>query len=785
MRTFLQNLFSVFRLYSWATILNIVGLSVAFAVMYVIVRQSWYEFSFDKHYPEHELIYRVEYGSGKSRSDNFERPRLSPRLSASPHVKESGMCYMFASDASIYTSDSFTNGYAAKALRINKGYTDIFSFKWVSGNVSRFDLSDKNIIIPASMAKKIFGTADAAGKQMKMQFDIYNLGDVYDDYNIVAVYEDFPENSTIFNGVYVSLANFMEDVWYNAGFRGYVKVNKKENVKIIEDAMTLSCISNESKDDRNTKLFPMDDIYFHSRTDSTHDMGTLTKRGDIRFTWLLLSFALLVISVAMINFSNFSMALAPGRIKSFNTQKVLGASLWALRFQYLMECVAISFIAFLISLLIVQIAIICGISKLFIIDVSLGGGASIVAFCAIVAIIIGLVVGIYPAVYMTSVPAAIALKGSFRLSPKGLYFRNLLIGFQFIVAFVFLIICLFFYLQNRYMLTAPLGFDKDRTVVVRVGYTPRSEIYSSIENGLKNYAGAEYVFATDNLLLNASGIYQGWGREGKFLSVIEVTPDIIPGLGIEITEGRAFNPDEVSGKMLVNESARRKYEFKLGDWWNGYEIIGFIPDIKIHSFYKSCDTPLTLLVGDEAGMDRRFNMYMKLKPGVKEKDAIAYCKKVIEPFELPEEKIPVLMLEDVAEDLYEEDINRMILFSLFCGLSMFIAVMGVFGLIMFELQSRRKEIGIRKINGATVLSVVALFNKTYIRIMLICFVISVPVAWYFVQRWLEAYVYRIPLYWWVFAVAFFILLVVVSATVSLQCWHTANENPVKSLKMNE
>ncbi|MBQ7823469.1 MAG: ABC transporter permease, partial [Bacteroidaceae bacterium] len=441
MRAFLQNLFSVFRLYSWATILNIVGLSVAFAVMYVIVRQSWYEFSFDKHYPEHELIYRVEYGSDKHSSDNFERPRLAPRLSASPYVKESGMCYMFATDANIYTLNSFTNGYAAKALRINKGYTDVFSFEWVSGNISRFDLSDKNIIIPASMAKKIFGTIDAAGKQIRMQFDIYNLGDVYDDYNIVAVYEDFPENSTVFNGVYVSLANFMEDVWHNAGFRGYVKVNKKENVKIIEDAMSLSGVLDESKDDgRNIKLFPMDDIYFHSRTDSRYDMGTLAKRGDIRFTWLLLSFALLVISVAMINFSNFSMALAPGRIKSFNTQKVLGASLWSLRFQYLMECVAISFIAFLISLFIVQIAIMCGISKLFIIDVSLGGGASIVVFCAIVAIIIGLVVGIYPAVYMTSVPAAMALKGSFRLSPKGLYFRNLLIGFQFTVTFVFLII---------------------------------------------------------------------------------------------------------------------------------------------------------------------------------------------------------------------------------------------------------------------------------------------------------------------------------------------------------
>ena len=237
-----------------------------------------------------------------------------------------------------------------------------------------------------------------------------------------------------------------------------------------------------------------------------------------------------------------------------------------------------------------------------------------------------------------------------------------------------------------------------------------------------------------------------------------------------------MNADE-NRKALVNESAGKQYGFKIGDVFRGYEIIGFVPDIKVFSFYESNSTPFGLFFNDNVSV-----FYIKLASGVEEKDALAYCRDLMAKV-CPNVLYNVRMLTEEVEKLYEKDINQMYILSLFCGLSMFISIMGIFGLVIFELQSRRKEIGIRKINGATVLSVIGLFNKTYLRILLICFVMSVPVAWYLVQRWLETYVYRIPVYWWVFAVAFFILLIITSATVSLQCWHTANENPIKSIKV--
>ncbi len=333
------------------------------------------------------------------------------------------------------------------------------------------------------------------------------------------------------------------------------------------------------------------------------------------------------------------------------------------------------------------------------------------------------------------------------------------------------------------MLSAPLGFDKERTVVVSFSYEIRNQL-PVIENQLKNYVGTQYLFATDNLLLNKTGLFQGWGVDGLFMNVVVVTPDIIPAMGIEIVEGRSFNPDELTGKALINESARKKYDLKIGDRWATYEIIGFIPDIKIFSFYKSSSTPLALLTG----ADRQFNMYLKLKPEVDEKEAIAYCKKTVEPFIEPFSGIvdfPVRMLDDVAEELYEKDLNQMRMLSLFCGISMFISIIGVLGLVIFELQSRRKEIAIRKINGATTSSVILFFNKTYIRIMFICFIIAVPVAWYQVQAWLDGFVYHIPVYGWVFVAAFIALLFITVIAVSLQCWRTANGNPVEYLNMNE
>lgn len=783
MRTLLQNLLNVFRLYKWATALNVVGLSLAFTVFYVILRQSWYEFNFNKSIKDHELVYCLEMNissSGDSRSQTiFPHPVLTQIFQKTPYIKASGKKFFFIESVSAFSSAKQDDRVLSELLCIDKGYTDVFGFEWVSGDISAFEMSEKNIIIPQSLAQKIFGTSDVAGKTLSVQ-----ARDV-SDLNIVAVYKDFPDNTSVSNYIYRNIGNFEADEWRNSNYEAYLKINDRNSKNNVERSIALpeeywniwGKFLNGSE--VSIELFPIDDVYFH-RGDDRSD-----KKGDLKITWLLLGIGCLILFIAVINFINFSMALAPVRIKNINTQKVLGATTMSLRIQYLLECVAISVIAYMFSFL--EIFILCSsdITRLFITDVSLNTGLDVVAVCSFLVVIIGFLAGLWPSIYVTSIPPALALKGSYNRSPKGLKLRNILIGVQFTITFILLIVSMFVYLQNRYMLYSPLGLNKERVVAVNAKnglflyYNPGIE--EEINKGLREYSGTQSLFHSDNVLFDRNRRIQGWGEYNEGGNLIEmkvliVDRDFVPALDIEILEGRMANPDEKQ-KVLVNESARKQYGFKIGDVFRGYEVIGFIPDIKIFSFHESSSTPFGLFINDSNGC-----FYIKLASGIKEKDALNYCRNLMATV-CPNMEYNVRMLTEEVEKLYEKDINQMVIITLFCGISMFIAIMGVFGLVIFELQSRRKEIGIRKVNGASALSVIALFNKTYIRIMSVCFVISVPVAWYFVQRWLEAYVYHIPIYWWIFAIAFIILSVITVLTVSLQCWHTANENPMKSIKI--
>lgn len=227
MRTSLQNLLNIFRLYKWATVLNVLGLSLAFTVFYIISRQVWYEFNFNKSVKDHELIYCLEMNissSGGSRQQvHFPHPVLTQFFHKTPHIKAFGKKYFFINPVSVFSSEKPDDRVQSELLCIDKGYADVFGFEWVSGDISAFEVSEKNIIIPQSLAQKLFTSSDVAGKTLSVWAE--NVSDL----NIVAVYKDFPDNTSVSNCIYRNIGNFEADMWSNSNYEAYLKINDRNS----------------------------------------------------------------------------------------------------------------------------------------------------------------------------------------------------------------------------------------------------------------------------------------------------------------------------------------------------------------------------------------------------------------------------------------------------------------------------------------------------------------------------------------------------------------------------
>jgi putative ABC transport system permease protein len=403
-------------------------------------------------------------------------------------------------------------------------------------------------------------------------------------------------------------------------------------------------------------------------------------------------------------------------------------------------------------------------------------------------LITGLLAGVYPSFYMTSFAPALVLKGSFGLSLKGKKIRNTLIGIQFIASVALIIGASFMYLQNYFMQNSPLGYDKDEVIITSVGRIYENR--DAFTNKIKTYSGIEDVTYA-NALLSSSDKY-GWSGleykgDYKFFQFICVDYTFLKVMGIETTEGRDFRFEDMNtehGAYIFNETARKEFNLELntamgGKDDNSYkgEIIGFMPDIKFASFRKAVE-PMAFYVHGNWNTAA----YIKVKAGTDMRAVMSHIRTTLAEFDQAY-TFKILFFDEILQRLYEKETALSALISLFSLIAIFISIVGVFGLVVFDSECRRKEIGIRKIFGSSTMGIILMFNKAYFKVLLICFVIAAPLAWYAVHRWLENFAYKTPMYWWVYLVAFIVVAVITICTVTFQNWRVATANPVEAIKV--
>mgnify|MGYP003067751072 FL=1 len=639
-------------------------------------------------------------------------------------------------------------------------------------------------MVPRSLADKLFGEdISAVGKTLRAEENIWTKSAKL--FTIGAVYKDFPENTQLRNVVYTAIDpdyninNFSSSNWVC-----YLLLDNPAMADEVADNFNrhfdFKKIYHEGE---QIRLVPLTDIYYMNET---QDGGTF-RSGNKEVTALLFGIALLIVIVAAINFTNFSTSLTPLRIKSINTQKVLGSSDTLLRRSLLIEAALISFMAWLVSLVIVWGLDWAEALPFIEADLSLVSNLPIVFLCGIVALVIGWLAGIYPAYYITSFPPALVLKGSFGLSPSGRKLRTTLICVQFVVSIVLIIGACFVQIQNSYMRNFSLGFDKDQVAIVELNETMYDKHHDTYVNRLKENPGIEDVaFAMEKVGSKDGYNTNGGNYKGKDFQyfIIIASSNFLRVMGIPVIEGRDFSKaDELSDhtSYIFNRTAMEGLDMQVGDAFDSYSsghLVGFSDDVKFTSLRGGEDN-IAFLVGN-FGYSLPIS-YIRLKAGSDIHAVVGHIQETMRELD-PSYPFNIEFYDEIFNHLYRKEENLRSLVTVFSLLAIIISLVGVFGLVVFETQYRRKEIGIRKVHGATVGEILLMFNKAYLRIVGICFVIAAPIAWQGVRMWLEGFAYKTPIHGWVFLIALLIVTVITLLTVSFQNWKAANENPVNSIK---
>ena len=782
MKTIIRNLLGVVRRFKMATLLNVMGLSIAFAAFIILMIQLQYDWGFDRFQKNAERIYRVGlYTPDWGNQVVVSPPFAEAFVQSSPHIETGALLSSWGSQLALKRgNDTNETSFWCPVNAITPEYASVFDFQMLEGKIESLD-NPGYVLIAQSQAEKFFGDEPAVGKQLTADKLSFVVG---------GVYKDFPQNSVIQNAVYRRIGKKEnQDNWNANGYQLYVLLDdpgkKDQIIADFKNHFNHEYYDWKTKDVRLTQLT---DIYYEAdaRFDSQKDKGNKT------MVFVLFTIAVLIVVIAGINFTNFSNALVPMRIRSINTQKVLGGSDNTLRCAMLVEAVAICLFSFILSLFIVK-----GMANTWLADMvsgelSLKANIPLLIGAGVLAALTGLLAGAYPAWHITSFSPALVLKGSFGLSPSGKRMRSLLVSFQYVISFALIIAALFIYLQNHYMLASSLGFDKEHVAIVELNGQLIKNI-EAVENRLEQEVSVQEVsFAED--LLSASDEYTDFGRgyreNNVQFKVFVVSPDFLRLMNIPVISGRDFLQEDsksVGGVYLFNEAARLQYDLVAGEYITGNEwyeappalIAGFIDDIKYASFRTEV-APMAFYVSPAAGYRPRY-AYIKIKAGADIRDAVASIRKALTSIDknFPAE---IRFYDTILNNLYKRELSIGWLISLFSLIAVFISVVGVLGLVIFESEYRKKEIGLRKVHGATTSQILLMFNKVYVRILIVCFVLAIPVAYYGVNRWMVYFAYKIPMYWWVYAVAFVVVSVITFLTVTFQNWKTANENPVESIK---
>lgn len=793
MKLMIRNLLYLFKRFKTAVVLNLFGLTIAFAAFLLIVMQVDYEMNYDAMHSKSGRTFRLEANHGEFEHNAIHCLMFSDAfVNSSAHITDYSYRYPFYGGERYCQIDEVDDQGEAKVFKENfqlclPNISDVFDFHMKEGSVECLSIPG-SVLIPESVAKRLFDKQSAIGKRIRMSGSSGWQPVSTTILTIGGVYKDFPGNTTVQNRIYVPMdqLDLLKSSWQMYANEIYVTLddplNKEEVLDHFNKTFDFAKSQMGSAQEIALRLTPLKDVYYTH--DTTFDFNP---KGHRETNYVLLGIAFLILFIAGINFTNLTTSLIPLRLKTINTHRVLGCSIYKLRAISLIESIVICLISYILALFIVNDLSYTPIANWVDADIRLSQYKGLILLTALIAILTGCLAGLYPAIRSTSYAPALVLKGSFGLSPKGKKVRVALIGFQYTVSIALIIVTLFMGLQNHFMTSSEqLGFNKDQVAIVNL--TP--EIYAKHKpqyiQKLKDYPGIEDVaFSVYELSKEDDMIDLEYARhEDKdvFFKVFYASENFLSVMDIQVEEGRDFTREDLNkaqSDYIINPAAERDFHLHPGDRFNDRTVLGVSKDFRFNSC-RIASSPFVFALNNDIPNPKLVS-YIRFNSKTNLQEAVAHVRETLKEID-PTFPFEISFYNTILNNLYQKEQTLGKLISLFGIMAILISIVGVFGLVLFETQYRQKEIGIRKINGATTGQILLMFNKTYIRIVSVCFIISIPIAWMGTQQWLENFAYKTPLHLWVFIVAFLIILSVTIGTVTFRNWQAANENPVNSVK---
>ena len=801
MKIAFKNFLMTLRRYKVASLLNVVGLTLAFVAFYIIASQVWYTVTYNGAFPNADRIYLISPNFGGNPNEMHWSPNSPGNLAyvsaeQFPDAEEvaSTMPYPRINRVWVKRNDYTFEPFNDYVYYGTANVPSFFGFECLAGDFSQ--LKEPNTVaMSRSKAKKLgVGVGDAIW---------FEGGRLNDDgkpttqQTIVAIYEDMPKNSMFghwgiiqkTDGVYTetnnnwNYSNFVR-MREGADLDTYIEIFKKGYADwflgmaqewIAEDPEEEELIKKEIENGAHilaTRMVRLDKLYYTE----FHDSGNF-QTGKKSTPIILGSIAFIIVLIAFINFINFFFALVPVRMRAVNICKVFGASQWTLRWNFLFEAIGLVLLAMGLTLYLMVAIQDSFIMNYSICSLALKDNIPVIIMVVALMVLLAVVAALYPAFYITRFNASLGVKGGFAQSATGRRLRSAMVSVQFTVAMILIIVTAVFWLQYRYMINYDLGFDREN--VVTFASWDLGTRYETVVERLQQHPDTEDVTASAANIMRCN---QRWGREyeGKEY-VVRANPvrwNFLSFFGFEVVEGEGFTPSSGERKeSVMMQSMHRDIGIPIGHKENYYlTYVGVIKDIRLTSLTQNDECYHTFYCSTDDS-DRMSHFYIRLRAGADVEAFADYVKRLSKELSPASEEPELYFLEEWVEGLYQQTKKDMVLIGMFAVLAIVIALMGVFGIVMFETQHRRSEIAVRKVYGATTAQMIQMLNLRYVWIVLGCFVVAAPIAWYFTSRWLEQFANRIASPWWIYVVALVVVLAVTVGLVTLRSWRAATENP--------
>lgn len=770
--------------------INLIGLSTGLACAFLIYLWVNDEWKFDKFHSNDKQLFQV-MELDKQQDKLFVREATQGPLAAAlkkdlPEVENSVLFFNLAKEGLLFNLRTNDKSIRAAGAFAGKDMFKIFSFPVKQGSANTV-LSEKNsIVLSEKTAKNLFGTAEnAVGKSV--EFEITGMKK---NVQVSGVFEDIPANSSLQFDFALTEELLIQDLWTN----GQVWSNEGPATYIVlKKGTDLAKFNNKIKDfiqkyhRSQFSLFvrPFSDAYLYGNYENGVQAG-----GRIAYVRLFSFVAILILIIACINFMNLSTARASRRLKEVGVKKTMGIGRRQLIFQFLTEAVFISFFSLLIAVLLVVIFL-PGFNEVTGKQITLHFSPQLLTMALLVTLATGLLSGSYPAFYLSGFNPVTILKGKIKNSVGELLARKGLVVFQFVVSLVLIVAMLVIYRQVEFIQNRNLGYNKENVIYFdKTGKT--LENTESFLAELKKVPGVVNASAIQQNVIqgsvgNASTYGIEWpGKEPEQsvnFTVRSVDYDLLETLGIQLKEGRAFSRTFGTDNkgLIFNETAiqimglKNPLGTKVRMWDQEMEIIGVVRDFHISSLHESIAPMVFRLDPSRTAM-----IMAKLQAG-KERESMAAIESFYKRFN-PGYPFDYKFLDASFQAQYVAEKRISALSTWFASLAILISCLGLFGLASFNAEVRTKEIGIRKVLGASERSIVFLLSADFFKLLLAAIAVAFPIAWWAMNKWLGAYAYKTTIGIDVFLLAFFASAVFTLITIGFQSVKAAITNPVKNLR---